>query len=112
MIKIDTKEYGCPMDVFNDIFNDKYKMYIVWQLQDGPKRFKELSEVLSGTTQKTLITKLKSLEARHILNRQAFPEVPPRVEYSLTDIGLKLKPMLQQMYEWGNDYALEYADKQ
>ncbi len=110
MITIDEKEYGCPVDIFTDIFNDKYKMYIVWYLQDGPKRFKELSQLIDSTTQKTLSAKLKDLEARHLIHREAFAEIPPRVEYSLTPIGIKLKPLLKQLFDWGEDYAVEFSD--
>jgi len=108
MINVDDKEYDCPVDIFIDIFNDRFKLYIVWHLQDSPKRFKELTKILSSTTQKTLTLKLKELERRHIINREVFPEVPLRVEYSLTPIGEKLKPILQNLHDWGDVYGKEF----
>ncbi len=62
-------------------------MYIVWNLQEGPKRFKDLVIDMSNITQKTLSSKLKDLERRHIIHREAFAEIPPRVEYTLTPMG-------------------------
>ncbi len=109
MIQIDNKEYGCPVDIFSDIFNDRYKMYIVWHLQDGPKRFKDLTELISSITQKTLSSKLKELEARHIIYREAFAEIPPRVEYTLAPMGNKLEHVLKNIFDWGDTYALKYA---
>jgi len=107
MYCIGDKEYTCPVSITMDIFNDRWKLAIIWYLLEHDKRFKELHEDISDITQKTLTIKLKELEAKKIISREVFAEVPPKVVYSLTPIGLKLKPMLQAMFEWGIDYVKE-----
>ena len=111
MYKINDKEYECSIAVTLDVFNDKWKLFIIWHLLDGNKRFKELNEILSGgISQKTLTVKLKELEAKNIVNREVFAEVPPKVVYSLTQAGKRLRPLLEDMYEWGISYAKEYGE--
>ena len=105
MYLINDKEYRCSVSVTLDIFNDRWKLAIIWHLLDGDKRFKELHEVISEITQKTLTIKLKELEEKNIINREVFAEVPPKVVYSLSDSGKKLKPVLDEMYKWGIDYV-------
>ena len=105
MYYINDKEYSCSVAVTLDIFNDRWKLAIIWHLMDSEKRFKELHEVISEITQKTLTIKLKELEEKNIINREVFAEVPPKVVYSLTSTGLKLKPVLEEMYKWGIDYV-------
>ncbi|MDD2791363.1 MAG: helix-turn-helix domain-containing protein [Sulfurimonas sp.] len=110
MYCIDDKEYTCPVSITMDIFNDRWKLAIIWYLLENDKRFKELHEDISDITQKTLTIKLKELEAKKIIHREVFAEVPPKVVYSLTPIGLKLKPMLQAMFEWGIEYVKENGE--
>lgn len=107
MYHINDKEYQCSVSVTLDIFNDRWKLAVIWYLLEGEKRFKELSQDISEITQKTLTIKLKELEEKNIIYREVFAEVPPKVVYSLTPIGLKLKPVLKEMYEWGIDYVKE-----
>ena len=109
MYYINDKEYKCSVAVTLDIFNDRWKLAIIWHLLDNKKRFKELHEEISEITQKTLTIKLKELEAKNIIHREVFAEVPPKVEYSLTSIGEKLKPVLKEMYIWGIDYVEEFG---
>lgn len=109
MYFINDKEYKCSVAVTLDIFNDRWKLAIIWHLLDSNKRFKELHEVISEITQKTLTVKLKELEEKKIINRKVFAEVPPKVVYSLSDSGKKLKPVLEEMYEWGIDYVNTYG---
>lgn len=109
MYLINDKEFNCSVMVTLDIFNDKWKLYIIWYLLEGEKRFKELSENISEITQKTLTVKLKELEAKNIIYREVFPEVPPKVVYSLTPIGEKLRPVLESMFNWGIDYVEEHG---
>ncbi|PID48037.1 MAG: transcriptional regulator [Proteobacteria bacterium] len=94
----------CPVSTTLDIFNDKWKLFIIWHLIDKKKRFKELNEDLCDITQKTLTIKLRELEERKIINRKVYAQIPPKVEYSLTPIGQKLKPVLEEMYKWGMEY--------
>ncbi len=107
MYFVNNKEYQCSVAVTLDIFNDRWKLGIIWHLLDGDMRFKELHETVSEITQKTLTVKLKELEEKNIIHREVFAEVPPKVVYSLTDCGKKLKPVLEEMYKWGIDYVGE-----
>ena len=107
MYYIDDKEYTCSVSVTMDIFNDRWKLAVIWYLLENDKRFKELSQDISQISQKTLTIKLKELEERNIINREVFAEVPPKVVYSLTPIGRKLKPVLKEMFQWGIEYVKE-----
>ncbi len=106
----DKEENRCPVSITLDIFNDKWKLFIIWHLLEGKKRFKELNEDVCNITQKTLTIKLRELEERKIIKREVFAQVPPKVEYSLTPIGEKLKPILEEMYSWGMDYTKEFGE--
>lgn len=110
MYKINGKEYECSVITTLDVFNDKWKLSIIWHLLSGEKRFKELHNDLSQISQKTLTVKLKELEEKHIINREAFPVVPPKVVYSLTDAGERLRPLFKEMYNWGIDYVKEHGE--
>jgi len=105
MYYINDKEYKCSVSVTLDVFNDRWKLAIIWHLLDADKRFKELHEIISEITQKTLTVKLKELEEKNIIHREVFPEVPPKVVYSLTTIGKELEPVLEAMYKWGISYT-------
>ena len=109
MYYINDKEYRCSVAITLDIFNDRWKLAIIWHLLDGDKRFKDLHEIISEITQKTLTVKLKELEEKNIIHREVYAEVPPKVVYSLTPIGQKLKLVLQEMYNWGIDYVEEFG---
>jgi len=110
MYLINDKEYKCAIDIAQDIFNDNWKLKILWHLLDGEKRYKELNEEVCNITQKTLTIKLRDLEAKHLIKRESFPEIPPRVVYSLTPIGEKLRPILKNMFDWGIDYVNECGE--
>ena len=105
MYKVNEKEFICPVAVTNDIFNDKWKLAIVWYLLDGEKRYKELHEEVFEITQKTLTVKLKELEQKQLIKREVFAEVPPKVVYSLTPIGMELRDVLEAMHSWGIKYT-------
>ena len=109
MYYIHDKEYKCTVSVTLDIFNDRWKLAIIWHLLDGEKRFKELHEIISEITQKTLTVKLKELEEKNIIHREVYAEVPPKVVYSLTKVGENLKPVLEEMHKWGIDYVQEFG---
>ena len=109
MYYINDKEYKCSVAVTLDIFNDRWKLSIIWHLLDGKKRFKELNEIISEITQKTLTVKLKELEEKNIIHREVYAEVPPKVEYSLTSCGEKLRPVLENMSKWGIGYVNEFG---
>lgn len=109
MYKINDKEYHCSVAITLDIFNDKWKLYIIWNLLSEAKRFKDLHESISEITQKTLTVKLKELEAKNIVHREVFAEVPPKVVYSLTPAGERLQPVLKEMFYWGISYVEEHG---
>ena len=109
MYYINDKEYKCSVAVTLDIFNDRWKLSIIWHLLDGKKRFKELNEIISEITQKTLTVKLKELEEKNIIHIEVYAEVPPTVEYSLTSSGEKLRPVLENMSKWGIGYVNEFG---
>ncbi|DAB32760.1 MAG: hypothetical protein PWQ42_778 [Sulfurospirillum sp.] len=110
MYKVNGKEYQCSISIVQDIFNDKWKLGIIWHLMDGAKRYKELNEQVCDITQKTLTIKLRELEEHKIIQREVFAEIPPKVVYSLSHIGEKLRPILHAMYEWGIEYVKECGE--
>ncbi len=77
---------------------------IIWYLKDEKKRFNELQKLLPKATQKMLIQKLRELENDEIVHREVYPVVPPKVEYSLTEYGKSLKPIIKQLYLWGDSH--------
>lgn len=93
-----------------NILSGKWKLKILWHLSKGTIRFNELQRLLGSITTKTLTEQLRELEERRIILRTVFPEVPPRVEYSLSEIGCTLKPILGELCEWGKTYQ-EYKQK-
>ena len=100
---------ACPVEVTLGLINYKWKVLIVRDLLTGTKRFGELKKSVTGITQKVLTNNLKQMEKDELLKRKAYPEVPPRVEYTLTETGLSLKPILDSMVEWGNQYKEKYT---
>ncbi len=94
----------CPVETTLMLISDRWKVLILRDLITGTKRFGELKKSLTGISQKVLTAKLKDMEANGLLTRKAYPEVPPRVEYTLTETGESLKPVLAAMFDWGMDY--------
>ena len=94
----------CPVEVTLSLIGDRWKVLIIRDLLAGTKRFGELKKSLGTITQKVLTNNLKELEKNGLVIRKVYPEVPPRVEYSLTDIGRSLQPILDSMFDWGNNY--------
>lgn len=91
----------CPVETAIDALAGKWKILILWYLRSDTLRFNELQKLLPRTTQKMLIQKLRELEIDGIVKREVYPVVPPKVEYSLTDYGETLKPIIKQLYLWG-----------
>ena len=94
----------CPVAATLELIGGKYKALILWHLADGTLRFSELRQRISGATPKMLTQQLRELEAQELLHREVFPVIPPRVEYSLTDLGRSLLPILVAMRDWGAGY--------
>ena len=95
---------ACPVAATLDLIGGKYKALILWYLSDGRRRFSELRKMIANATPKMLTQQLRELEAQHLLHREVFPVVPPKVEYSLTETGRSLMPILTAMRDWGADY--------
>ena len=110
MYKINGKEYDCSVMMTLDVFNDKWKLSIIWHLLSGEKRFGELHECIPETSQKTLTVKLRELEKKRIITREVYAEVPLKVVYSLTSIGENLRPLFKNMYQWGVEYATIHGE--
>ena len=94
----------CPVEMTLQLIGDKWKVLIIRDLLTGTKRFNELMRSVSGITQKVLTSHLRAMEKNGLVTRTVYPEVPPKVEYTLTGTGYSLKPILDSMYTWGNEY--------
>lgn len=93
--------YGCPVEAALDVIGNKWKGIILFHLLGGTKRFSELKRLIPHVTQRVLTLQLRELESDKVVNRQVYPQVPPKVEYSLTEFGQSLKPILLALREWG-----------
>ena len=111
MAKVQAVDEQCPVELGLNILSGKWKLKILWHLSKGTIRFNELQRLLGCITTKTLTEQLRELEGQGIILRTIFPEVPPRVEYSLSEIGCTLKPILGKLCEWGKTYQ-EYQRQQ
>lgn len=95
---------ACPVETTLTLIGDKWKVLILRDLLPGTKRFGELKKSIGSVSQKVLTAQLRDMEESGLVNRQVYAEVPPRVEYSLTDLGQSLKPILDSMKNWGEEY--------
>ena len=94
----------CPIETTMTLISNRWKVLILWDLLGGVKRFGELKKLLGGISQKVLTANLRQMEEAGLLTRTAYAEVPPRVEYALTETGRSLRPVLEAMLEWGTRY--------
>lgn len=95
---------ACPVETTLMLIGDKWKVLILRDLMDGTKRFGELKKSIGTVSQKVLTAQLRDMEEKGLLTRKVYAEVPPRVEYTLTETGYSLKPILDSMWAWGLDY--------
>ena len=95
---------ACPVETTLMLIGDKWKVLILRDLMDGTKRFGELKKSIGTVSQKVLTAQLRDMEEKGLLTRKVYAEVPPRVEYTLTETGCSLKPILDAMWAWGLDY--------
>ncbi|RNC67775.1 MAG: transcriptional regulator [Desulfuromonadales bacterium] len=98
------KEYKCGIDVTLAVVGGKWKASILWHLAQETMRFSDLQRLFSDTTRKMLTQQLRELEADGLVHREVYAQVPPKVEYSLTEKGKSIFPILEQMCEWGRMY--------
>ena len=95
---------NCPVEATLDLIGGKYKALILWHLSEKKLRFSELRKMITTATPKMLTQQLRELESQALIHREVFPVVPPKVEYSLTELGRSLMPILVAMRDWGADY--------
>ena len=95
---------ACPVELTLLLISNKWKVLIIRDLLDGTKSFSELKKSINNISQKVLTSNLREMEENDLLTRKVYPEVPPRVEYTLTDIGYSLKTLLDDMDKWGTWY--------
>ena len=94
----------CPVSITLNILNGKWKLLIIKELLTGKKRFSELKKSIPEVTQKMLTKQLRELEYYGLIERKIYPEIPQKVEYSLTPLGESLKPVLDVLHQWGEEY--------
>ncbi|MDE1669024.1 helix-turn-helix domain-containing protein [Nocardia gipuzkoensis] len=99
----------CGMTVAIDVVGGKWKMHLMWVLGTGPQRFGQIRRLLDGVSEKVLAENLRQLESSGVVHREVYPEVPPRVEYSLTPLGEELAVALRPLEQWGDRHRHELA---
>lgn len=97
---------ACPVETTLSLIGDKWKVLILRDLMPGTKRFGELKKSIGSVSQKVLTAQLRDMESNGLVTRTVYPEVPPRVEYSLTALGRSLTPILDAMWNWGESYKV------
>ncbi len=103
-MKLCTSLLNCPVEATISLIGGKYKAVILWHIKDEKKRFGELKRLIPNVTEKMLAQQLRDLENDGLIIRKVYPVVPPKVEYSLSDFGMTLIPVLDAMCSWGSDY--------
>ncbi|MEM1108339.1 MAG: winged helix-turn-helix transcriptional regulator [Planctomycetota bacterium] len=103
---------GCDVEAALTVIGGKWKPVLLCHLLEGPKRFGELRRLVPNATERMITLQLRELEADGVVHREVFPEVPPRVEYSITDFGRTLEPILVQMQQWGSDFKAKRRAEQ
>ena len=98
---------ACPVETTLMLIGDKWKVLILRDLMPGTKRFGELKKSIGSVSQKVLTAQLRAMEASGLVSRKVYPEVPPRVEYTLTETGYSLRPILDAMWDWGEGYKAQ-----
>ncbi len=104
---LDGRKFHCPVELVIELISGKWKLLILRELMSGTKRFSQLQRSIPGITQKMLTKQLRELERAGLVRRKVYPEVPPRVEYSLTELGRSLEEIFEAMHRWGERYMKE-----
>ena len=102
---------SCPVETTLMLMGDRWKILIIRDLLIGTKRFGELKKSLEGISPKVLTEHLRIMEENELVSRQVFAQVPPKVEYSLTDLGRSLEPILESMCQWGRSYKARIRER-
>lgn len=103
---------ACPVETTLTLIGDKWTVLILRDLLTGTKRFGELKRSVGNVSQKVLTAQLRAMEQNGLVHREVYAEIPPRVEYSLTDLGKSLKPILDSMWTWGENYKQQYTEQE
>ena len=103
---------ACPVETTLTLISDKWKVLILRDLMPGTKRFGELKKSIGHVSQKVLTSQLRQMEESGLLTRKVYAEVPPRVEYTLTGLGCSLKPIMDAMWTWGEQYQEQVRKRQ
>ena len=98
---------ACPVETTLSLIGDKWKVLILRDLMPGTKRFGELKKSIGSVSQKVLTAQLRDMEANGLISRKVYAEVPPRVEYSLSELGESMRPVIKAMEQWGIDYKTQ-----
>jgi DNA-binding HxlR family transcriptional regulator len=106
------KTHGCAVTTTVNLIGGKWKTVALYHLMKQPNRFSELQRKLPGVTQRMLTLQLRELEADGLVHREVYPQVPPKVEYSVTDLGRTLEPIVKAMLTWGETYQARTAAKE
>jgi DNA-binding HxlR family transcriptional regulator len=106
-----TRAYGCGLEAALAVVGGKWKPIVLWHLAPGARRFGELRRLVTGISEKMLIQQLREMEADGIVRRKDFREVPPRVEYALTPMGISLSEALKPLCEWGSTHMSRIGAK-
>ncbi|APE37731.1 transcriptional regulator [Nocardia mangyaensis] len=101
----------CGMSLAIDVVGGKWKLHLMWVLGDGPQRFGQIRRMLDGVSEKVLTENLRQLESSGVVHREIYPEIPPRVEYSLTPLGDTLRVALAPLERWGDQHRAELSAK-
>ena len=102
---------ACPVETTLILIGDKWKVLILRDLLQGTRRFGELKKSIGSVSQKVLTAKLRDMEENGLVHREVYAEVPPKVEYSLTELGQSLRPILDAMWKWGEEYKKGAAER-
>jgi DNA-binding HxlR family transcriptional regulator len=98
---------GLPVERAIKVISGRWKAVVLWHLFDGPKRLSELKRLVPSISQKVLIQQLREMEEHAIVHREIFRQVPPRVDYSATTLGLSLEPVIMALCDWGRQHTVE-----
>lgn len=101
------REYACAMEAGLSVISGKWKLMILNRLLSGPQRYSEINKSIPGLTEKVLSQQLRELEEDKIIKRKVYPEVPPKVEYSFTELGEELQPIFFALESWGSNFLTE-----
>src|ERR1044071_3827030 len=106
------RKTNCPAEITLAVIGGRWKTLLLYHLFQGVKRFSELQRATAGITQKMLTQQLREMERDGLVHREVYPEVPPKVEYSMTSLGMTLEPVVRAMYDWGVRYKDGKLDEQ